>query len=113
MRLRTTKTGNNTMTTFGWVKANQPHHIIMTYRPGHLQAWVNGKRCKSTRRVGGDFSNWASMQLLFGDEFKATRDWDGRIQHIAIYAKAFNADQAAAHYKAVEPLIKKLTPHED
>ena len=81
------------------LRAAAEHHVIVTYRPGRLTCYLNGKRILQTDRVRGDFSNWVPMHLLFGDEWKDKRYWSGRLRGIAIGAREIGPAEAAARYK--------------
>ena len=54
-----------------------PLHVVVTYRPGRLTGYVDGKEVYRGESVQGDFSNWSPQHLLFGDEFDGQRDWAG------------------------------------
>jgi len=102
LRLRTTRTGVNGMkpqTELCKLRAGGEHHVIVTYRPGRLTCYLNGKRAIQTGRVRGDFSTWVPMHLLFGDEWKDRRCWSGRLRGIAISAREIGPAEAAARYK--------------
>ena len=101
LRLRTTRTGENGMkpeVNLCKVTAAQPHHVIVTYSPGKLSCYLNGKSVLQSDRVGGDFHNWSPMHLLFGDEWNGGRRWSGKLQGIAIHARIIGAKEAAARH---------------
>ena len=102
LRLRTTRTGENGMkpeTNLCKVSAAKPHHVIVTYSPGKLSCYLNGKSVLQSGRVRGDFSNWSPMHLLFGDEWDGARRWSGKLQGIAIHSRIIGAKEAAARHK--------------
>lgn len=101
-RLRTPATGLNGREPeipLGPITAGRTHHVIVTYRPGELTCWLDGRRVLQTDRVRGDFSNWNAQRLLFGDEFKDRRDWAGRLQAVAIYDRAMSDAEAAERHR--------------
>jgi outer membrane protein assembly factor BamB len=102
LRLRTTRTGENGMkpqSDLCKVSAGKPQHLIVTYSPGKLSVYLNGASVLQSDRVQGDFSNWAPMHLLFGDEWDGDRRWSGKLQGVAIHARVIGAQEAAARYK--------------
>jgi hypothetical protein len=102
MRLRTQHTNENGMcpeTIFGEVRAGKPHHVIVTYSPGRLCAYLNGKRVADSDKIQGDFSPWAEMHLLFGDEWRGTRDWAGSLRNLAIHSRVIGAEEAKRRYE--------------
>ena len=102
LRLRTPKTGDNgTDPDFELctVKAGYTHHILLTYRPGSLVAYLDGEKVFSSEKNWGDFSNWESQHLIFGDEYEGGRDWAGSLEGIAIYSRFIQETEAKRHYK--------------
>ncbi len=105
LRLRTTRTGNNGMkpeTRLGQIPVNRKLHLVVSYRPGQLECWINGRKTVSTNRVQGDFSNWdVRHHLLVGDEWDGgtVRKWHGRIERFAIYTRAMSADEVSHRHR--------------
>jgi len=102
MRLRTPRTGENGSSPemkLCRLTAGKPHHVVVTYSPGRLSCYLNGKSVLQSERVQGDFSNWSPMHLLFGDEWNGDRRWSGRLQAVAIHARVIGAKEAAVRYK--------------
>ena len=102
LRLRTPNTGKNGMkpeTKLCRIEADKPQHVVVSYSPGRLCAYLNGKRVLDTDRVMGNFSNWDEHHLLFGDEYKEARDWAGTLRHIALYSRVVGAAEAAARHR--------------
>jgi outer membrane protein assembly factor BamB len=105
LRLRTTRTGTNGMkpeTKLGTLSASKRTHLVVSYRPGQLDCWINGRKTVSTDRVQGDFSNWDPKQhLLLGDEWDggSTRKWRGQIDRLAIYTRAMTDSEVQQRYR--------------
>jgi len=113
LRLRTASSSdqNTTMPLFK-MSEGKWHHVVVTYHlekssssgriRGRITAYLNGKPAGSYEKSGsGKLSGWASMHLLFGDEFADKRDWAGRLKNIAVYSRAITAKEAAAKAKAL------------
>lgn len=101
LRLRTTKTGENGMkpeVKLGRLVAGKMHHVLVTYRPGKLAAYLDGKPL-AVKQISGDFSNWTEQQLLFGNEWRGERKWFGRIRQTAIFSRFVEPEEALAHFK--------------
>jgi len=99
MRLRTPQTGpngTNPQLTLCRAPVARLAHVTVTYSPGNLRCYVNGKRVMLSSRVRGDFSNWSEAHLLLGDEWSGERDWDGRLGSVAIFALELTPVQVAA-----------------
>jgi outer membrane protein assembly factor BamB len=105
LRLRTTRTGTNGMkpeTKLGPLPASKRTHLVVSYRPGQLDCWINGQKVVSTDRVQGDFSNWdPKHHLLIGDEWDGgkTRKWRGQIDRLAIYTRAMTDSEVQQRYR--------------
>ncbi|MDP6634098.1 MAG: LamG domain-containing protein [Phycisphaerae bacterium] len=112
-RLRTTsKSDQNTSIPLLKLTAGRWHHVVITYQlvkdassgktSGKVSAYLNGKPARTINaKKGGQLSGWASMHLLFGDEFADKRDWAGELKGISIYSRAISAKEAAAKYNAL------------
>ena len=113
LRLRTTRTGNNgtkPQVTLCKLTAGKPHHVIVSYFPGRLFCYVNGRKVPASAAVQGDFSNWSSQHLLFGDEWNGQRDWSGRLEGVAIYSRFVPPEEAALRYRLYAARFKKRKP---
>lgn len=73
----------------------QPHHVVVTYSPGNLQCYLDGKRVVLDSKVQGTFANWTSQHLLFGDEWNGDREWKGELSGVAIYQRVLSAEEVA------------------
>jgi hypothetical protein len=100
-RLRTPVNGTNgsrVQPTVCKLTAGQPHHVIVSYRPGLLMGFLNGRQVLSAPAVRGDFSNWTAQHLLFGDEWTGGHDWSGKLEGVAIYSRFVGAAEAKEKY---------------
>ncbi|HEY3964431.1 MAG TPA: LamG-like jellyroll fold domain-containing protein [Planctomycetaceae bacterium] len=108
-RLRTPTTGENGVTPetqFTTITAGEPLHVAVTYRPGQMAAYVNGKEVYRGTSVQGDFSNWSPHHLLFGDEFNGERNWAGTLEGIAIYNRALEPAEVERNATEYHRLLK-------
>ena len=95
-RLRTPNAGGNGVnpeSTLCSISAGSPLHVAVTYRPGELIAYVDGKEVYRGKNVQGDFSNWEPQHLLLGDEFDGQRDWSGTLEGVAIYNRVLHSSE--------------------
>ena len=96
LRLRakgTDENGRDLEQTFGEVAAGREYHVVVTYAPGDLRAYVDGREVLRTDRIKGDFSNWAPMHFVLGDEWSDTRDWKGSLSAVGIWPRALTAEE--------------------
>lgn len=109
LRLRTPRTGDNGTspeTKLCTIDAATPYHLIVTYRDGRLDSYLNGRRAVSTTTVRGDLSNWVPMHLLIGDEWKDNRQWKGAIERFAILSRFMTEAEAKRRYELVSQDVK-------
>ncbi|MFP4105931.1 MAG: LamG domain-containing protein, partial [Phycisphaerae bacterium] len=115
LQLRTTENAKQDKTkpiALGSIPAGKPTHVVLTYAPGDLKVYFNGKCVRTLQTVDGTFANWRKSHLLFGDEFKGGADWSGRLEHVAIYSRALEAAEVARKYKLIAGELKKRKPVE-
>ena len=109
-RLRTPETGENGVnpeTKLCQISAGKPVHLIVSYQPGELTCYVNGKQILKTDQVKGDFSNWTAHHLLIGDEWQGQRSWRGALEGIAIYNRTITAAEASREFDSYIALHPK------
>lgn len=102
LRLRTPRTGVNGLNpqvSVCQVTPNEPMHIVVSYYPGNLYCYLNGELIYQGSDVQGDFSNWENCSLIFGDENKGGRNWEGKIHKVSIYNRFVGSDEAQYKYK--------------
>jgi hypothetical protein len=92
------------------LRAGQTLRVLVTYTPGRLCCYVNGRGVLTTHKIQGDFSNWEPQHFLFGNEWNAQRDWAGRLEGVAIYSRAVGADEAAHKYNLYAGRLKTRQP---
>ncbi len=98
IRLRTTANGTNGSTVepkLCTLRTDRAQRVVITYRPGQLNCYVDGKLVTKTDKIQGNFSTWdASQTLMFGDERDTHRYWKGRLKNVKIHSRAMSPDQA-------------------
>ena len=97
LRLRTPRSGLNGMppeVRLVTVTPGTPQHVIVTYRPGLLVCYLNGKEVLRTDEFQGDFSNWSPQTLVLGDELSGDRDWSGSVSRVALRCRFIEAGEA-------------------
>lgn len=105
LRLRTPKTdlnGANPEVDLCAVEANRTYHVVVTYAGGHLVCYRDGAKVLESAAVQGDFSNWTPQHLVFGDEWNGARNWSGRLEGLALYSRALNAEEVTREHQAYQ-----------
>lgn len=93
----------------------QAIHVVVTYEPGRLAAYVNGEKVVESELVRGNLSRWNVERILFGANREDRAGWLGTIEGVAMYARVLPADEikeqsrryrlAIAARPRIEPLI--------
>ena len=100
IRLRTDNTGRNAherQIELGPVDTERPVHLTVTYRPGELIAYVDGRKSVHSTAHQGDFSSWEPYGFHMGAESDGGRDWAGTLEGIAIYNRCLDAGEVRAN----------------
>jgi hypothetical protein len=108
-RLRTPQTGvngSNPETPLCSIPTGRYTHVLVTYSPGRLVCYSNGVKVIDTDRIQGDFRNWGPQHIVFGDEWRDDRDWDGVLEGIAVYSRVLDAPEARANYEAYRRILE-------
>ncbi len=116
LRLRTPETGPNGLNpqvNLCKVKAGEVLHLLVSYFPGHLYCYVNGKEVFTSTDIQGDFSNWENYELLFGDEYNGGRSWAGQIKAVAIYNRFVGPEETAHKHALYNKHLKNPKPTPD
>jgi len=77
----------------------QPHHVVVTYVPGHLIAYMDGQKCFEKDLTGN--LQWGFGELCFGDNHNGGRHgWLGALEGVAMYSRALGPDEVKDNAKA-------------
>ena len=111
LRLRTATTGQNAdrpQLDLGPVEPGRPVHVLVTYTPGRLVAWLDGEKTVEADAVQDGFFHWRARPLVFGNEWQAERPWHGTLEAVAIYDRALDEDEALeSHRRAARRLAER------
>ena len=101
-RLKTTQTNNNGMpnrvASANSVKPGQDQHLVFTRdADGNERFYVDGE-LQYSGKVGGNLSNWgAHCSLAFFNEMSNDRGWEGTLNKVAIYDRAWSQSEVLAN----------------
>ncbi len=85
-----------------------PHHLLLTFSPGRLTAFVDGVPTAETVppiAVPGDFFHWRPSNFTFGAESKSPERWHGTLAEIRIWNRPLAAAEIAAEAARLQALI--------
>lgn len=78
----------------GFQLGKGPRHVLITYNSGELDIYLDGEP-RRFPQAGFDLSSSADAALAFGAR---PGTWNGSVESVALYTRAFSAADAAAHY---------------
>lgn len=82
----------------------EPQHLVLAYADGRLRAYRDGEALGRATRFGDGLGAWRGGELCFGDRPDGARPWRGRIEGLALYARALSAGEAADEHAAYAAL---------
>lgn len=107
LRLQTSDTSRNGLDfNLAPLLPNKSHHVIVSYKPGSLVCYVDGKIVRETTFESGTFSSWKEYEVIFGKEHGSLRHWDGFLRNVAIYNRFVNQEEALHKYKSLHDKLQ-------
>ena len=107
--LRTSDSGKEGFTrTLARLTSTAPTHLLFTFSPGRLDAFVGGARVGGASgpvALPGDFFHWQPRSLGFGAEARSDERWHGTLSEIAIWNRPLAAPEIAAETARVRALL--------
>ena len=101
LRLRTSVAAGGTSAKFAQLVARRPNHLLVSYRPGRLTAYQDGKLVADTDELQGDLTVWGDgARIALGAGPPGERSFKGTLEGAALYQRFFEPEEAAAHANA-------------
>jgi hypothetical protein len=72
-----------------------PRHVVFTYSPGELVAYVGGREAARTGQWREGFFPWRQLPLLFGNDWEAAESFHGKIYRASVKDRAMDAAEAS------------------
>ncbi|MGB3087865.1 MAG: PKD domain-containing protein [Phycisphaerae bacterium] len=94
--------GHAPMIEFATLKDTNPHHLIVSYKPGVLVCYMDGQKVYQTDRVTGELG-WPWGWFVLGGHHwlgGSGNRWNGTMEGVAMYGRFIDADEAAANFRA-------------
>ncbi len=87
-----------------------PQRLTITYRPGRLICYLEGKVLFERNDLHGDFRNWSPGDLLFGDQPDGGHNWRGVLEGIAVYNRALGKNEVQRNAAAYAAILEHRQP---
>ncbi len=84
---------------------NESCHLIISYKPGELNCYKNGKLILAKLNIKGNLSGWTNQPLIFGNDNSFEHSDYGKLEGISIYAREITAGDVQQKYAAY---LKKM-----
>jgi serine/threonine protein kinase len=87
-------------------------HLVITLGQGKVCCYLNGELC-AANPLPGNLEPWNAKdpdELRLGDGGRVGKPWRGKIERLALYARALSADQAQQQYEIVRREAAWLFP---
>lgn len=85
-----------------------PHHVVVTYEPGRLTGYLDGKKIVENTQVTGNLK-WGYGELVFGGNHNGgSHRWLGRMRNMGLYARVLPPEEVQANYAAAQVAMKNL-----
>jgi hypothetical protein len=98
LRINLNPSKSSTMVALGKIKSGKQYHLVVSYRLGLLEWFINGKR--KTKKISGDFKAWLPGQLIFGGQQDGQNPWNGYLSNVRIFNKSQAVNEVSKSYKA-------------
>ncbi len=85
--------------------AGRPAHVVVTYEPGRLVAYLDGEPLVESVEPQGGFYHWRDLPLSFGGG-----GWRGRVEGVAIYDRVLSAAEAAEAHRLARARLAARRP---
>ncbi len=90
-------------------RPGEPLHLVVTYAPGDMRAYVDGEPAGEWP-VTGDFFNWRRYPLVFGEDLVVAPGTMARVEGVAIYGRILDADEARENFLRYQALRAARQP---
>jgi hypothetical protein len=91
------------------ITAERPKHLVLTYSPGHLRVFVDGRLVNASDEMQSGFFHWRSYDLTFGDESSGGSNWSGLLEGIAIYDRVLDEGVIRDNFARTRQRIESRT----
>jgi hypothetical protein len=93
LEMRTAHKGSKKELELFEVAVDRPSHVVVTYTPGRLVAYLDGEKRVESGDLVGDFFHWREGPLVFGANQKGGGDWAGVLEGVAIYDRVLESEE--------------------
>ena len=90
----------------GKLTDTRPHHLVVTYKPGRVQAWLDGVQTADSTEIQGKAKiKWANGVSLGREAKYKPAAWQGWIDAVAVYGRPLAEAEAKANAATFAKII--------
>lgn len=78
-----------------------PHHVVVTYQPGELSAYIDGRQVYHSDRIKGELV-WRYGPFVLGGHHHfggSSELWQGKLEGVAVYSRVLDAQEVQKNYQ--------------
>jgi len=94
-------------TVLGHMEGGRPTHVLISYRPGLLVLYADGREVFRTGFLRGDLRAFAPGKLTFGAPPGDKRPWSGALEAIAVYARFIDGAEATQKHALLQSRLAR------
>ena len=106
--------GDRPVVDLGRVRAGKPQHLVVTYTPGRLRAYLDGRQTVDTDALRSGFFHWEPRYLRLGAEGPGADGtggwtWTGRLEGIAVWNRELPEAEAKDNHRRYAEILRERT----
>jgi hypothetical protein len=110
LELRTAHKGSKRELELFEIPPDRPSHVVVTYTPGRLAAYLDGERRVESSDFVGDFFHWREGPLVFGADGGGGGDWAGELEGVAVYDRVLAPAEVEEDHLRYRAKLERRVP---
>jgi ferric-dicitrate binding protein FerR (iron transport regulator) len=108
--LKTSDAPGGTLIDLADVAEDAPQRLTVTYRPGRLTCYLDGRILFDRGDIRGNFAPWGPGDLVFGDQPDGGHNWRGILEGVAIYHRILCRNEIRRNADAYAEILESRRP---
>jgi ferric-dicitrate binding protein FerR (iron transport regulator) len=108
--LRTSDAPGGVLFDLADVAEDSPQRLTVTYRPGRVACYLDGRLMFQRNDLRGDFTPWNPGELIFGDQPTGGHNWRGVLEGVAIYNRVLCKNEVLRNAEAYAEILDSRRP---
>lgn len=104
--------GDRPVVDLGPVRAGKPQHLVVSYTPGSLRAYLDGRQTVDSGDLRAGFYHWQPRHLRLGAEGPGQNgtggwSWTGRLEGVAVWDRALPENEAKENHRRYADILRE------